>query len=48
MQILFCGSLSVFVFNNVFKKSERLMEKFLLCHKDLILNTCIPYTVFLV
>lgn len=47
MQILFCGSLSVFVFN-VFNNSEsRLMEKFLLCHKDLI-NTCIPYTVFLV
>lgn len=49
MQILFCGSLSFFVFNYVFNNSEsRLMENFLLCHKNLILDTCIRYTVFLV
>lgn len=48
MQILFCGSLSFFVFNYVFNNSEsRLMENFLLCHKNLVLDTCIRYTVFL-
>lgn len=49
MKVLFCGSLSLFVFSSVFNNSEsRLMENFLLCHKNLILDTCIRYTVFLV